>query len=160
MILNKYFDLYWENPLKTYNKIKKYFKPLKVQIQFNCYKSSCAKILEFNSFDVLWKDKYGTPRHEQNPRIDIVLFNYFHFRIDFTIKDNSMSDMVYWEAALGWLYYNLSLSEAVNEAVGWSEYDSVTNKYKLIPFKVLKEPWQLLYETKQLKEILYENTTR
>ena len=46
MIMNKYFDLYWENPLTTYNKIKKYFKPLKPKIHFDCYRSSCAKILE------------------------------------------------------------------------------------------------------------------
>lgn len=43
MIMNKYFDLYWENPLTTYNKIKKYFKPLKPKIHFDCYRSSCAK---------------------------------------------------------------------------------------------------------------------
>jgi hypothetical protein len=160
MIMNKYFDLYWENPLTTYNKIKKYFKPLKPKIYFDCYRSSCAKILEFNSFDILWKDKYDSPRHERNPIITISLFNYIHIRIEFVMSDDSLDDMVYWEAALYWLYYNLSLSEAIDEAVGWSHYNKETNEYELIKFELLKEPWQNMYVNKELKEIMYESTTR
>lgn len=160
MIMNKYFDLYWENPLKTYNKIKKYFKPLKPVIHVDCYKSSCAKILEINSFDVLWKDKYDSPRHERNPIITISIFNYLHIRINFTMYDESLDDMVYWEAALNWLYYKLSLSEAVDESLGWSHYNEETKEYEPIKFELLREPWQSMYINKTLKEIMYENTIR
>lgn len=160
MIMNKYFDLYWENPLKTYNKIKKYFKPLKSVIHVDWYKSSCAKILEINSFDVLWKDKYDSPRHERNPIITISIFNHLHIRINFTKQDESLDDMVYWEAALNWLYYKLSLSEAVDESLGWSHYNEETKEYEPIKFELLREPWQSMYINKTLKEIMYENTTR
>lgn len=160
MIRNKYFDLYWENPFKTYNKIKKYFKPIKPKISLNCYKSSCAKILEFNSFDVLWKDKYDSPRHEQNPRITISIFNYIHIMINFNMSDESLDDMVYWEAALNWLYYNLSLSKSIDESIGWSQYNEETKEYNPIKFELLKEPWQSMYINKTLKEIMYESTTR
>ncbi len=160
MVRNKYFDLYWENPLKTYNKIKKYFKPLKPVIHVDCCKSNCVKILEINSFDVLWKDKYDSPRHERNPIITISIFNYLHIRINFNTSDESLDDMVYWEAALNWIYYNFSLSKAIDESLGWSQYNEETKKYDPIKFELLKEPWQSMYINKTLKEIMYENTTR
>ena len=62
MIQNKYFDLYLENPLKTYKAIKKYFRPIKPKFQWSWYKSNKAKILEINSFDLMWKDKWNSPR--------------------------------------------------------------------------------------------------
>lgn len=157
MIMNKYLDLYWENPLKTYNKIKKYFKPLKPVINVYWYKSNYAKILTINSFDVIWKDKYASPRHERNPIIIISFFNYLHFRIDFTVHNESLSDMVYWEAALNWLYYDFSLSKAIDESVGWSQYNKEIKDYELIKFKLLREPWQSMYDNKTLKEIIYKN---
>lgn len=160
MVRNKYFDLYWENPLKTYNKIKKYFKPLKPIINIDFCKSNCAKILEIHSFDVLWKDKWNSPRHEFNPRILISIFNYLHIRIDFTIGEDSIHDMVYWEAALWWLYYNKPLHKAFKYSSGWSDYDEKTNSYKPMSFHILKEPWQSMYNNKTLKKIMYENTTR
>ena len=160
MVRNKYFDLYWENPLKTYNKIKKYFKPLKPIINIDFCKSNCAKILEINSFDVLWKDKYDSPRHERNPIITISIFNYLHIRINFNMSNKSLDDMVYWEAALNWIYYNLSLSKSIDESLGWSQYNEETKEYNPIKFELLKEPWQSMYNNKTLKEIMYENTTR
>jgi hypothetical protein len=80
--------------------------------------------------------------------------------INFTMQDDSLDDMVYWEAALHWLYYNLSLSEAVDESLGWSSYNETTKEYELIKFELLREPWQSMYINKTLKEIMYENTTR
>ena len=95
MIQNKYFDLYLENPLKTYKAIKKYFRPIKPKFQWSWYKSNKAKILEINSFDLMWKDKWNSPRHEFNPRINISIFNRLHVYINFTVNGDSMSDMVY-----------------------------------------------------------------
>ena len=104
--MNKYFDWYYENPLKTYKAIKKYFRSIKPKFQIDWYKSNKAKILEINSFDLMWKDKWNSPRHEFNPRINISIFNRLHIYINFTINGDSMTDMVYWEAALYWLYYH------------------------------------------------------
>ena len=96
MVYNEYFDICVENPLKSYNKIKKYFKALKPRFKIGFYKGNGSKILMLNSFDITWKDKWNTPRHEINPRISISLFNYIHINIDFTLKEDSMNDMVYW----------------------------------------------------------------
>ena len=160
MIRNKYFYLYWENPLKTYNKIKKYFKPIKLNIKFAFRKSNCAKILDFSSFDLLWKDKESTLSHEFSPRIHIHIFSYIHIYINFVLDKDDMTDMVAWEAALYWLYYNRTLSEALQEASGWSTYDPKSKTYKEIKFIILKEPWQTQYENNKLEEIYYESTTR
>jgi hypothetical protein len=158
MIQNKYFDIYLENPLKTYKKIKKYFLPLKVKIEINFGKSNKAKIFELNSFDVLWKDKYNTPRHEFNPRIMLSLFNYIHLYVWFNVED-SLSDMVYWESALTWLYYDRGLCDSVKECTGWTQFNE-EGEEEFIKFKLLKEPYQTLLENNKLKNIKYENTTR
>lgn len=160
MLQNKYFDFYFENPFKTYNKIKDYFRIIKPKFQINWFKSNKAKILEINSFDLMWKDKWNSPRHEFNPRILISIFNYLHIRIDFTIGEDSMHDIVYWEAALWWLYYNKPLHKAFKYSSGWSDYDEKTNSYKPMSFHILKEPWQTMYNNKQLPEITYENSCK
>lgn len=160
MLQNKYFDFYFENPFKTYNKIKDYFRIIKPKFQIAWFKSNKAKILEVNSFDLMWKDKWNSPRHEFNPRILISIFNYLHIRIDFTIGEDSMHDMVYWEAALWWLYYNKPLHKAFKYSSGWSDYDEKTNSYKPMSFHILKEPWQTMYNNKQLPEITYENSCK
>lgn len=160
MINNKYFDIYVENPLKSYNKIKKYFKALKPRFNIGFYKGNGPKILMLNSFDIAWKDKWNTPRHEINPRIAISLFNYIHINIEFTLKEDSMNDMVYWEAALYWLHYKKSLHRAVKNATGWTQYNEQTKKYEPIPFQILKEPFQTMYNNHNLPIIKYEDTTR
>lgn len=160
MVQNKYFDFYFENPFKTYNKIKDYFRIIKPKFQIDWFKSNKAKILEINSFDLMWKDKWNSPRHEFNPRILISIFNYLHIRIDFTIGEDSIHDMVYWESALWWLYYNKSLNKAIEYSSGWSDYDEETNSYKPMSFCILKEPWHTLYNNKQLPEFTYKSTTR
>ena len=160
-MINKYFDIYLENPLKTYNKIKGYFRSLKMRCSFQRWKANESQILSINSFDVVWKDKYDSPRHEFNPRIEISLFNYFHWRIDFTLGDDSMDDMVYWETALYWLYYDKTLSEAIKEANGWSTLNKETGQYEEMTFNVLTSHWQYKYNCDQNSlNFKYEDTTR
>ena len=158
--LNDYFDFYFENPLATYNKIKQYFRPLKTK--WSLYKGAGreAKILSISSFDLMWKDKWYTPRHEYNPRVEISLFNYFHWKMEFTLKEDGMDDMVYWEAALQWVYYKKPLHKAIKESSGWSNYNKETDKYEPMQFRILREPWQSMYDNRHLPELYYENTTR
>lgn len=160
MIQNKYFDLYLENPLKTYKAIKKYFRPIKPKFQWSWYKSNKAKILEINSYDLMWKDKWNSPRHEFNPRINISIFNRLHIYIYFTVNDDSMTDMVYWEAALYWLYYRKSLSKAITLSGGWSDFNEETQKYEPIKFKLLKEPYQSKHDKGDLINIMYERSIK
>ena len=96
------------------------------------------------------KDKYDTPRHEISPRIYISLFSCIHIMINFIADSDSLSDMVYWEAALYWLYYDKTLNEAIQESTGWSTLNEKTEQFEEIPFVILKEPWQTMYLSKQL----------
>ena len=81
---NTYIDFYWENPLRTYNKVKKYFKRIKPKFQWTFGFRNKAKILEINSFDLMWKDKWNSPRHEYNPRMFFSLFNFIHLYVEWT----------------------------------------------------------------------------
>lgn len=156
--MNKYFDIYIENPFKTYNKIKRYFLPLKLKFLWGFSKGNKAKILVINSFDVCWKDKWNSPRHEWNPRIMISLFNYIHLYVDFTLDDGGITDMVYWEAILDFIYYGKSLQDACT--TGWTDFNEETQSYEKMTFVMLKEPYQSQYMNNELTNIHYESTTR
>lgn len=153
--MNKYFDFYWENPLKTYNLVKKYFRDIKPKFQWKFGKSRKAKILEINAFDLTWKDKWNSPRHEYNPRIFFSLFNYIHLYVEWTLGD-SMEDMVYWEAILDWMYYGKSLQEACTN--GWCQYNKELDEYEHLIFTMLREPYQTMYNDKELKNWYYGGT--
>lgn len=153
--MNKYFDFYWENPLKTYNLVKKYFRDIKPKFQWKFGKRRKAKILELNAFDLTWKDKWNSPRHEYNPHIFFSLFNYIHLYVEWTLGD-SMEDMVYWEAILDWMYYGKSLQEACTN--GWCQYNKELDEYEHLIFTVLKEPYQTMYNNKELKNWYYGGT--
>ena len=156
MIQNKYFDIYWENPLKTYNKIKKWFKPIYPNFQMYFGKRNKAKILELNSFDVTWKDKWNSPRHEFNPRILISLFNYIHFYIEWSLQEDSLNDTIYWESILDYIYYGKSLQEACSN--GWSQLNPVNNQYEEIFLTILREPYQTSFKNNSLNNWYYEST--
>jgi hypothetical protein len=158
--MNKYFDIYIENPLKTYNKIKKYFKPIKPEFQIYFGRRNSAKIVELNIFDLTWKDKWNSPRHEFNPRLMFSLFNIIHIYIEWTLKQDSMDDMVYWEIALNWLYYGKDLAKAIKLSSGWSQYNEDTDSYELIRFEVLKPKYQQLYNNNELPKIMYEGNSK
>lgn len=157
VLRNKWIDWFYENPLTTYNKVKEYFLPIKPKFQWSFGKLRKARILEFNSFDLTWKDKFNSPRHEYNPRIFLSLFNYIHLYVEWTLEKDPMDDMVYWEAILDWMYYGKSLQEANTN--GWTQYNKETDSYESMEFVSLKEPYQTMYKNKELNNIYYESTT-
>lgn len=121
-----WFDIYIENPLKTWKKAKKYFKKPKISIHFfthpmyNCPTASfsnIAKILVILSFDVGWKDKFDSPRHERNPYIWVCFFKRFGFSVNWDIyyedEFGELDDgsVYYWEYLLDYVYYNKSLKK-------------------------------------------------
>ena len=110
-----------------------------------------------NSFDILWKDKFNEPRHEFNPRIILSLFNYIHLYVDFTTGD-SMTDMVYWEAILDWIYYDKDLQEACTNH--WKQYNNETSEYEYLSFRLLKDEYQKKFDNNELKNWYYKNKVR
>lgn len=151
MIDNKHFCIFIENPLKTWWKARKYFKfpkikfhkigkwfPKKVHTQFGDYiddginycpyacLDNMGDILSIYSADVMWKDKWDSPRHERNPVIWILFFKRIGFSITFNITyldefgKSEFGDMYYWEFLLNYIYYHHNLKEALLASGGWS----------------------------------------
>lgn len=149
--MNNYFNIYIENPFSTWWKAKKFFKipktkvyiqvrklfPKKIHTQFGDYVDKgmefcpyaninvCGKILDIFIHDVIWKDKWDTPRHERNPIIWICLFRSFSITImpvieylgELGTKENG--DIYYWEFLLTYLYYQHDLKLALLTSNGW-----------------------------------------
>ena len=87
----------------------------------------CSKpaLIHIVSRDVMWKDKYETPRHEDSPYIWIHLFGYdflWYWTIREVVKDGF--DMDYWEQALWYLYYSNSDLKKAEETWPWTQYNS------------------------------------
>lgn len=112
-----------ENPLKTWWKARKFFKfPFpKITILTCPYHFPYAskhwqgKLLDIDIHDVVWKDKYDSPRHERNPLIYICLFGRFSLWVVFSKKginefgEKEDKSIYYWEYLLDYLYYSKSL---------------------------------------------------
>lgn len=142
----KLFNLYIENPLKTWWKVRKLFKFPNISIKFfynprfNCpYISlkSIGKLLDIWSSDVVWKDKYNTPYYEESPFVWFCLLGKFGFSIDFHIyyKDKSgklaCGDIYYWEYILDYLYYNKDLNKSCNNWVSLDGFEVPTKQMSL-----------------------------
>lgn len=123
--IEEWFNIWIENPFKTWWKARKYFKRPKIHFTFHLvhiygpypYATyyRLGKILDISANDVMWKDKYDTPRHERSPYIFICLFRKFGLsittRIDYynEFGEVERGDMYYWEYLLNYLYYNKDL---------------------------------------------------
>lgn len=162
--MRKWITIHWTNPLKTYNKVKKVFKPLTCKIAFGklqqvggfpIYTNHVSKLLDIRAFDVQWKDKFNSPRHEHNPCINITLFRRWKMLItwnfiDFNGEDHSIE---YWEAILDWLYYDKSLGMAIKENTVWYTYVNDTKVYS--KYKLLNQHWQKMYDNGDLPLLKY-----
>lgn len=127
--IEKWINIYIENPFKTWWKARKYFKiPItKVTLFFTnrsykipspyVWEGALGKILDIHVSDVWWKDKFNSPRHEANPHIFICFFKLFGIFIQPKIYsidefgDKKDFDMHYWEYILNYLYYDKGLKQ-------------------------------------------------
>lgn len=128
------------NPFKTMNKLKGVFIPLKRRFEIGLYRNHyhpfiwCPKPhpIQIITRDVMWKDKYDSPRYEAPPFIWIYLFGfeaYWYWNLYYTQYD----DMDYWEQALWYLYYTDTISQGLinkpdikvaKESWPWQDYDT------------------------------------
>lgn len=123
---NKWVSICIENPLKTWHAARKYFKRPKCVIHFfsnpiyNCPYANLkhiAKILDIMSSDVMWKEKYGTSRHERSPYIWVCFFQTFGFSLNWHIYyedefgKKTNGDSYYWEYLIDSMHLGYSLKE-------------------------------------------------
>lgn len=126
----------FKNPLKTWWKMRMWFKRPKISINFfsnpihNCpyaWLKNISSILDIQASDIMGKDKYDSPRHELNPFIWVCFFKRFGFSINFNIwyrnefGERQNGSMYYWEYLLNVLEYHKSLDKGYSNWEGKSE---------------------------------------
>ena len=168
------------NPFKTWWKARKYFKRPSLKFHFGLLKYSfpyahrryIGKIIDISIQDVMWKDKYNSPRHERNPYVWICLFRLFRFEIGTKINTLTETGKVedrstfYWEYLLDYLYYSKSLK--INQC--WEYTSKVYTRIKyysnredgeedqIVPYKMVIQTPLFSLNKRGLKEFnkLYE----
>ena len=89
-------------------KPKCYFRLTKDSAPF-MFCSHYGKLISITIRDLEWKDKYNTPRHEENPFVSIALFNKFFFNWEWKlpkeVEEHWIDNDDYWEQILWWFYY-------------------------------------------------------
>ena len=128
-----YFN--WDRQ-KDMKAIKEVFISLKCHFKFTrryapfMYSYHYGKLFSIVIRDVQWKDKYNTPRHEENPFITIGLFNYFFFNWTWKLPKEIEKDWVdnddYWEQGLWWLYYCDKNIEKAKETWPWRDENDIS----------------------------------
>ena len=168
------------NPFKTWWKARKYFKRPSIKFYFGLLKYNfpyanrnyIGKIIDISIHDVMWKDKYNSPRHERNPYVWICLFRLFRFEI--ATKVNTLTEtgkvedrsMFYWEYLLDYLYYSKSLKithswEYSSKVYHYTKYYSNREdgeEDQVVPYKMVIQTPLFSLNKRGLKEFnkLYE----
>ena len=108
-------------------KLKGVFKPLKCKFIYGmgsfiwCSRPCPIQIV---TRDVMWKDKFNSPRHEGPPYIWIHLFGLdFSWYWDLP-RDIEGHEMDYWEQALWYLYYSDKDIKKAEETWPWTTFDN------------------------------------
>lgn len=108
--------------------LKCYFKFTREYVPFMFANHHYGKLLSIIIRDVQWKDKDGTPRHEENPFISIALFNKFFFnwswKLPEEIEEHWIDSDNYWEQGLWWLYYCDKDINKAKETWPWQDYET------------------------------------
>lgn len=83
-----------------------------------------GKIFSFIKMDLQWKDKYETPRHEENPQISITLFGFtFLWYWSYPGKD-AWESIETWEQILWYLYYCDKDIKKAEETWPWQDMNN------------------------------------
>lgn len=142
----KWIYISLENPFKTMKQLKGVFKPLKRYFKWSfdewnyypvlwCSRPSKIQIM---THDVMWKDKYDTPRYEVPPYIWIHIYKlnfvwFWNLSPNFYLENPNNSVDDYWEQALWYLFYADKSIEKAKETwpIIWSETElsTWTDKY-------------------------------
>ena len=168
------------NPFKTWWKARKYFKKPSIKCHFGLLKYSfpyanrdyIGKIIDISIHDVMWKDKYNSPRHERNPYLWICLFRLIRFEIGTYIPELTETgkyedgSMYYWEYMLDYLYYSKSLKinqcwEYTSKVYHYTKYYSNREdgeEDQIVPYKMVIQTPLFSLNKRGLKEFnkLYE----
>ena len=140
--------------LKTWWKARKIMKMPKFHWRFRKWPEFYGYVtpgnpcISFTSRDVMWKDKYDTPRFEFSPVTSIIFFGYWQISVELDISGN-FDEYEYWEQLLWMLYYTpgRDSGRVLNEtdwSIGRSTWPWTTkDKEKDEPTSTWKEKFHL-----------------
>lgn len=119
----------WKNPFRTVWRARKVFKKPFWRIYIGPYHGGTyfhfeSFFLSYMTQDLLWKDKYETPRFEYHPRIDIVLFKFHHIHIHLESPRTlvNVDDDDYYEQMIWFLDYCNSDIKKAKETWPYKKY--------------------------------------
>ena len=120
----------YRNPIRTVWKARKVFKFPRIKIYFGKYSGwgyheIDTFIFSLYSSDVLWKDKYDSPRLEYEPQISIVFFKYLQLYIRFVspIPKDPIDDD-YYEQMIWFLNYSDGDIKKAKETWPWTKWNN------------------------------------
>lgn len=129
-----------ENPIKEWLKCWRVFKA--PRLKFYAYRDDTDKwyygwfsrrFFGIWSFGLEYKFKYDEPRHEDNPKIIIKIFNRI-FRIDFVSPDET-NDLMYYEAILWYVYKGKNIKQAYFNNIWHNRLDDPhPSRLTIVPF--------------------------
>jgi hypothetical protein len=103
--------------------------------------------IHINKVDLSWKDKFGTPRFEHPPYLEIYFFKW-RYRVDYNVDVYTKSGLDdsdrYWEMYLWWKYYSDENLEKARET--WSWYNNGKTTWKQSYINIQNKRHKLLKE--------------
>jgi hypothetical protein len=115
-----YFPRNFNSTILTIRKVKPQFLRCKSFKLFG-YNISYGTPVTYVKYELFWKDKFDSPRHEFNPSFQILLFNW-QFCIWWCAPDGD--DDKYYEMILWYLLYSDKDINKAKETWGWVNYDT------------------------------------
>ncbi len=82
--------------------------------------------------DLIWKDKFGTPRLEVEPRFMIIFWKW-QFMIWWTTPYDDIPDYMYWEQLLWLTYYCDGDLDVARETWPWKDSETQASTWR--PFE-------------------------
>ena len=110
------------DPMYYYNRDSKVYSSIKpIPIYLYIGKANYEKISSVycKLRGLMWKDKFDSPRHEENPKFTIK-FLWWKLELEWTTRD-FLADTIFWETILDIVYYGKPVNYAIKSNT-WTDY--------------------------------------
>lgn len=144
------------NPFRTIWRCRKWFKMPKMKWYFYKYykwKNDDTPFIYFESWDIMWKDKYDTPRHEYDPYIRFIFFRWLCIDIKLMYDDVYCNDNT-WEQMLWTYYYCDNDIRKAYRTWPWYSNDTKTTTWdkSMMTKKAIKELQNIEWDTSLMQD--------
>lgn len=124
---NKHGMYVYDDPMYYYNRDSKVYSSIKpIPIYLYIGKAYYEKVgsVYCKLRGLMWKDKFDSPRHEENPQF-IIKFLWWKLQLEWTTRD-FLADTIFWETILDVVYYGKSIKDAIKSNT-WNDNNKPVN---------------------------------